>query len=125
MPRKRLNEPGAASVLASGVCAGSMDSRNGRARVVPTPRRNVRRGMCFFVMNIIGSYSTDCKHKDTRAQRHKGTSIRSAFGNLGSHLEWGALDDPHQDRREPVVVLFRIVNDGPNHRHVVILDAPA
>src|SRR5580658_6343658 len=44
---------GFAAVLLSAVCAGSMESSNGRASVTPTPRRNVRRGRCFFVMNII------------------------------------------------------------------------
>ena len=52
MPTKRFVAPGAAAVWRRGVCAGSIDSRNGKAKVVPTPRRNVRRGICFLVMNI-------------------------------------------------------------------------
>src|SRR5215467_702814 len=43
---------GFAAVLLSGVCAGSIDSSNGNARVTPVPRRNVRRERDFFVMNI-------------------------------------------------------------------------
>ena len=72
MPRNRRTDPGAAAVLLSGVWAGSMDSRKGKANVVPAPRRNVRRGMCFFVMNIIGSFSIFC-----------------ALGNFRSHLKLG------------------------------------
>jgi len=33
---------GFAAVLLSAVCAGSMESSNGNAKVTPTPRRNVR-----------------------------------------------------------------------------------
>src|SRR5690349_449053 len=50
MPQKRLF--GLAAVLLNGVCAGTIASNSGSATVTPTPRRNVRRGMCFFVMNI-------------------------------------------------------------------------
>src|SRR5437867_6282848 len=46
---------GFAAVLLSGVCAGTMDSRNGNAIVTPAPRRNVRRERCFLVMNIVSS----------------------------------------------------------------------
>src|SRR5438034_11094578 len=43
---------GLAAVLLSGVCAGTIDSRNGSATVTPAPRRNVRRERCFLVTNI-------------------------------------------------------------------------
>jgi glycogen debranching enzyme len=33
--------------------AGSIESRNGKARVTPAPCRNVRRDSCFFVRNAI------------------------------------------------------------------------
>ena len=39
--------------LASGVCAGTIESSRGSASVTPIPRKNVRRGKCFLVMNII------------------------------------------------------------------------
>src|SRR5213593_1547333 len=52
MPTNRLTEEGPAAVCRNGVCAGSMDSRNGNATVTPQPRRNVLRGMCFLVKNI-------------------------------------------------------------------------
>jgi hypothetical protein len=38
--------------LAVAVSAGTMASRNGKARETPTPRKNVRRGKDIFVMNI-------------------------------------------------------------------------
>ena len=37
------------------VLAGTIASSSGTATVTPTPCRNVRRGMCFFVMNISDS----------------------------------------------------------------------
>src|SRR5262245_37959877 len=53
MPQNRLF--GVAAVLAKGVCAGSIESSNGSARVTPVPRRNVRRDRCFFEMKFICS----------------------------------------------------------------------
>ena len=53
MPQKRLF--GSAAVLTSGVPAGIIESSSGSASVTPMPRRNVRRGRCFFVMNMIRS----------------------------------------------------------------------
>src|SRR5580658_8715981 len=50
MPVKRVF--GTAAVLARGVCAGTMESRNGNASVIPAPRKNARLWMCFLVMNI-------------------------------------------------------------------------
>ena len=41
---------GAAAVCASSVLAGTIASSNGSANVTPAPFRNVRRGICFFVM---------------------------------------------------------------------------
>src|ERR1700722_9864186 len=43
---------GLAAALLSAVCAGSIESNKGSAMVTPIPRRNVRRGRCFFVRNI-------------------------------------------------------------------------
>ena len=50
MPVKR--GLGMAPLFARGVCAGIIESSSGSARVMPAPRRNARRGMCFFVRNI-------------------------------------------------------------------------
>src|SRR6516164_6577637 len=43
---------GAAAVFEIGVCAGTIESSNGNARVTPAPLRTVRRERCFLVMNI-------------------------------------------------------------------------
>jgi hypothetical protein len=51
MPTNRFG--GAAAVSRSGRSAGTIASSSGSARVTPAPRRNVRRGMCFRVMNMI------------------------------------------------------------------------
>jgi hypothetical protein len=48
-PRRRT---GFAAVFARGVAAGTIDSNKGSAREAPIPRRNVRRGIAFFVMII-------------------------------------------------------------------------
>jgi hypothetical protein len=59
-PTKRRT--GLAAVWRNGVAAGTIDSSSGRATIAPAPRRNVRRGMCFFVINIAnlpGSYSVE------------------------------------------------------------------
>src|SRR5262245_23765475 len=44
---------GFAAVWASAVDAGIMASNKGRANVTPAPFRNVRRGKCFRVINIL------------------------------------------------------------------------
>jgi hypothetical protein len=44
---------GLAAVFASAVAAGTIASSKGKAIVAPSPRRNVRRGMNFFVMIIM------------------------------------------------------------------------
>src|ERR1022692_640188 len=52
MPVKRVL--GLAAVWRSGVCAGTIESSNGSARVTPIPRRRVRREMCFLVISMDG-----------------------------------------------------------------------
>src|SRR5215813_9795453 len=98
MPRNRLTAPGAAAVLLKGVWAGSMDSRKGKAKVVPTPRRNVRRGMCFFVMTITGSFLA--------------TSLKlvRVLRSFRPHLKLRALDDAHQDRRKSIILFLRMLS---------------
>src|SRR5262249_6214102 len=49
----------AASASAEGTKAGNIESSNGSANVTPAPRRNVRREMCFFVMNIFTPEASD------------------------------------------------------------------
>src|SRR5580700_10529504 len=108
IPMKRLT--GAAAVLPRGVCAGTIESSSGKPSVMPAPRKNVRRGMNFFSINIsLDSCSvTGC-----------------VFDFFRSHLKRGALDNTHQDREEPVVILVRIVHDGPDHGHILIFHSAA
>jgi hypothetical protein len=49
-PTNPSRRTGLAAVLAQAVAAGIIASNNGSASVAPTPRRNVRRGINFFVM---------------------------------------------------------------------------
>src|SRR2546426_10244839 len=52
MPTKR-GVFAVACAFTDGTSAGYIDSSNGNAKVTPAPRRNVRRGICFFVMNMV------------------------------------------------------------------------
>src|SRR5882724_5968276 len=81
---------GLAAVLFKGVCAGTIDSRNGNATVTPAPRRNVRRERDFFVMNMVSPSQHGCS-----TQRHQGTKTprrpRSRIGLrglLGVFVPW-------------------------------------
>ena len=49
----------AAAVFRIGVCAATIESSSGSAIVAPTPRRNVRRGRCFFVMKAM--FDSNCR----------------------------------------------------------------
>src|SRR4249920_2701503 len=92
---------GRAAVCASGVCAGTIASRNGSASVAPTlPRRNVRREMYFRVMNM------------------------SAVSLLHSHLERRALHDTGHERRKLVALPGGFPDDRSYHGHVGIFEAP-
>src|SRR6266404_5759947 len=62
--------------LASAEKAGVMASSTGSASEAPAPRRNVRRGMDFLVIDIAGP----------------------------PHLEWRAVDDAQNDGRPPIIV---------------------
>src|SRR5256885_1060968 len=87
MPTNRFG--GAAAVSRNGCKAGTIDSSSGKARVTPAPRRNVRRGMQVFVMNML-------------------TPSRS----LDAHPELRASDNPEDDRREPVLILVGRAREG-------------
>src|SRR5262249_11032262 len=49
----------AAAVLATGVCAGTIESSSGSAIVTPMPRSRVRRERCFFEIYILVSFDTE------------------------------------------------------------------
>src|SRR5678816_1548739 len=103
MPTKRFT--GCAAVWRIGVCAGNIASSMGKAKVTPTPRRNVLRGMCFFVI-IIGSSS-----------RPLLTSGGLSHWILCSHLKRRTVDDTHHDRHKLVVLLLRVAHDGAHNGH--------
>src|SRR5689334_3597685 len=102
IPMKRLL--GIAAVLASGVCAGIMESSSGSARVTPAPRISARREMCFLVMNISAPLLVRCAlRKILRVPAHLNFLI---------HLERLALHHAQHQRRKPVVVLLGVVHNG-------------
>jgi hypothetical protein len=44
---------GFAAVFSNGVWAGTIDSSKGNDKETPTPRKSVRREMCFLVINVM------------------------------------------------------------------------
>ncbi len=62
MPQGTYTKPiridGRAAVLRVAAKAGTIASRRGKARVVPIPLRNVRRGRDFFITNINPGFSS-------------------------------------------------------------------
>src|SRR3989442_873699 len=48
---------GDAAVFDNGVCAGTMESSSGNASDALTPRRTVRREICFLVINMLSPIS--------------------------------------------------------------------
>jgi hypothetical protein len=71
---------GFAGVWARADSAGTIDSRNGKASVVPMPRSMVRRDNALFVTNMVSSFEL---------------SVRGL--RLLPHLEGRALHDPQHD----------------------------
>src|ERR1700735_3119043 len=91
MPQNLVFET--AAVFASGVWAGTMESSKGRASVTPIPRKNVRRGKCFLVMNIVSRLSICFSSAGLGGSRL-----------FRSHLKRRALHDSQHQRREAVTV---------------------
>src|SRR5207247_7608827 len=91
-----------ASAFADGTKAGNIDSSSGSAMVAPAPCKNVRRGICFFVMNM-----------------------SLLLKRLPVHLKRSALRDFQNNRREAVIVLRCLAHYGSYHRHVVVLYSAA
>src|ERR1700691_4099629 len=90
----------AAAVFLSRVCAGSIASSNGNASVTPKPCKKVRRGRCFFEINILlALYNrppTGCR----------GYSRPLAF-QRPLHFKRLALDNSGDYRGEPVIITRR------------------
>src|SRR5688500_9354048 len=89
---------GVAAVCASAVAAGTIASTSGRASATPAPRRTVRRGMCFFVINIVMTPLT-------------GRLLLAAAGCLHVSPERVALHDRRHERREAVTRCRRVARD--------------
>src|SRR5215468_3660586 len=95
---------GAAAVCESAVLAGTMASSSGKAIVTPRPFRNVRRGRCFFVMNIGSPYRAILLSLPYRAcTRYFGILLRV---RRSLRLKRRALHDTHDDGRK-LVIVFR------------------
>src|SRR5205823_9313149 len=100
--------------------AGTIASRNGSATVAPTPRRNVRRGMCFPVM----------KSKAVLLACRVGPLPALPIFRCGLHLdalheERVALDHAQDERGHPIVVRRRRLHNRANRRLVEIFCAAA
>src|SRR5690242_13621369 len=101
---------GLAAVCASAVRAGIIASSNGSAIAVPMPRKNVLRGRCFLVMNILSGLLF-LLHRSDLSGRSRGRNL--------PHLELRTGGDAHDDIRELVVVLGGIANDLTDSRLIV------
>src|SRR5215510_14482947 len=91
---------GVAAVLLRGVCAGTMDSRKGRAIVTPAPLRKVRLERCFLEMTVMTVSSGRLFHH---------------------HLERCALNNAENDRRKMIIVASRLINNGSDRGHVIVM----
>src|SRR5512138_1582468 len=105
MPTKRLT--GAAADNRIGWSAGTIASSSGKASVTPAPRRNVRRGMCFFGRNISNSQLSYVLIRTGRL-----------LVRLHPHLELITRDDCLHDGGEPIVILGDLLRDRTDRRHV-------
>src|SRR6186713_1629195 len=94
-----------AAAPAEGFCAGSMDSRNGSAKVTPLPRRNVLRERCFFVMKFM--------------MRSPLTGSGSLGAVLHSHLKRFALHHTEDHGGKAVIIASRRADNISYSGHVV------
>src|SRR5437870_2950851 len=123
---------GAAAVFFSSVCAGTIESSSGNARVTPIPRRNVRRGRCFLVRNIallclpvkLPRLNVSYIYAGLKPER----TLLFVLCRVGryvvairhpAHLKRRAFDDRGYQRRESIVVRGGILDDAAHHRHIV------
>src|SRR5215470_8468639 len=84
MAKKRVFE--ATAALAIGVRAGTIESSSGSANVVPTPRKNVRRGRDFRVRNTLVWPPSSC---DLLNRKHFPFAMPVKTGWSLSHLYCG------------------------------------
>src|SRR5207237_4950174 len=93
--------------------AETMASSSGRLTAAPTPRRNVRRGRAFLVMNIDAVSSIP------------GFLCVSGLTGLQTLPKRCARRNPQDQRRKPVIVRGCLTNDRPDGGHIVIIEPPS
>src|SRR3954467_2572185 len=90
--------------------AGLADSSVGSVMHAPRPRSTWRR---------------ERLSKRSNSRRCFVMSVRCCHGGLGTHLlERGRIDDAHQQRGEPAVIVIEALHDTVDGFHVVILGSP-
>src|SRR4051812_12669628 len=94
--------------------AGSMESRNGNASVVPRPRRKVRRASVRLVRNTAISLSS-----------HLGGRTLHVAIRGDIHAEHVAHRHVFDQSAQLVAIAGRGLEDASYCRHVVVLDAAA
>src|SRR5262245_55668624 len=95
-----------ASALANGTRAGSIESNSGSARVTPAPRRQVRRGRCFLVMNMVLPFL-----------------VRRL--SLPIHLKRHTPDNLQHQWRKAIVVPRSLTRNRTNRGHIIIFNTTA
>src|SRR5579883_837555 len=112
-----------AAVLRRGVCAGTIESSSGSAKLTPIPRSTVRRERCLFVRYAIFVYLPLLERVSITAVRR--LSLRSrvrrrrAFGR--PHLERYALHHTQNKSRKAIVILRRFTFHAANRWHIAII----
>src|SRR4051794_13451826 len=88
------------------VSAGTIASSMGSASVAPIPRRNVRRGSAFLVMNM-NSPAAQCLREHVTRRAHYGSVLGLV---LDSHLKGHAAHHAGHQRLERVVAAGRAMH---------------
>src|SRR5581483_5029690 len=94
---------GAAAVRASSVPAGIIESSSGSASDTPAPFRNVRRGRCFFEMNMDAAPLID--HLSEMECVTRSLRPGAPLHPFLLHPEWLAFHDADHERRKAIIVL--------------------
>src|ERR1035438_4289803 len=93
-----------------------MESSSGSDRATPAPRRNVRRGMCFLVINLMNAISSLLFH------RSEG---RALFRRSLLHLKRGTIDYAVNQIGKPEPARLGVSDDLPDRRNIVVFEAPS
>src|SRR5688572_16269940 len=95
---------GLAAVFAVAVEAGTMESSSGNPSVTPMPRRKVRRGSDFLVMNTAAP-STGLGRGHARGPELRAFRRQPVCKRRASY-------DPEDERRKPVVLRRGLSDDA-------------